>query len=257
MSYTVSKLSKISGVSVRTLHWYDEVGLLKPAYHGQNGYRYYEEEQLLTLQQILFFRELDLSLEEIRRILGGSAFDKMRALSIHKKALQNSLVRTKKLIKTIDKTLLHLKGETTMEHSELYYGFDSEKQKTYEKELKQILKEKNYQGEDLIEESRKRTKNWKKEDWSDVKKVSDTIYHDLAKAIGDGMSPDSDEVQTILEKHFAMIRRFYEPTKEVYLGLSEMYVEHPDFRKFYDAYHPELAEFLKKAMQIYAENRLD
>ena len=95
MSYTVKKLSKVSGVSVRTLHWYDEMELLKPAYHGQNGYRYYEEEQLLQLQQILFFRELDFSLQEIRRILGGSDFDKMHALTVHKKALQDSLARTK------------------------------------------------------------------------------------------------------------------------------------------------------------------
>lgn len=142
MAYTVKKLSKISGVSVRTLHWYDEVGILKPAYHGQNGYRYYEEEQLLLLQQILFFRELDFSLDEIRRIVNGSAFDQMRALTVHKKALQDSLARTKQLIKTIDKTLLHLRGETKMKDAELYYGFDSEKQKAYEKELRQILKDK-------------------------------------------------------------------------------------------------------------------
>ena len=88
MAYTVTKLAKISGVSVRTLHWYDEVGLLKPAYYGSNGYRYYEEEQLLILQQILFFRELGFELKQIQKILGRSDFDKIAALSSHRKVLQ-------------------------------------------------------------------------------------------------------------------------------------------------------------------------
>lgn len=256
MAYTVKKLSKISGVSVRTLHWYDEVGILKPAYHGQNGYRYYEEEQLLLLQQILFFRELDFSLDEIRRIVNGSAFDQMRALTVHKKALQDSLARTKKLIKTIDKTLLHLRGETKMKDAELYYGFDSEKQKAYEKELRQILKDKDYKGEDLIEESKKRTKNWKKEDWESLKADTDRIHKRLTEAMKKGLAHDSEEVQKITGEHFAMISRFYDPTKEVYIGLSQMYLEHPDFRKFYDAYDPKLAEFLAQAMNAFAESNL-
>lgn len=256
MAYTVKKLSSISGVSVRTLHWYDEVGLLKPAYHGQNGYRYYEEEQLLLLQQILFFRELDFSLDEIRRIVNGSAFDQMHALSVHKKALQDSLARTKKLIKTIDKTLLHIRGETKMKNAEFYYGFDSEKQKTYEKELREMLKEKDYQGEDLIEESKKRTKNWKKADWESYQVDSDLIHKQLTEAMKQGLSLDSKEVQEIVGQHFALISRFYDPTKEVYIGLSEMYLEHPDFRKFYDAYDTNLAEFLAKAMKVYAEAHL-
>ena len=76
MDYTVKELAQISGISIRPLHWYDEVGLLKPAYHGSNGYRYYEEEQLLILQQILFFRELGFELKKIRKVLGRGDFDK-------------------------------------------------------------------------------------------------------------------------------------------------------------------------------------
>jgi DNA-binding transcriptional MerR regulator len=87
MAYTVAKLAQISGVSIRTLHWYDEVGLLKPAYYGSNGYRYYEEEQLLILQQILFFRELGFELKQIQRVLGRSDFDKRVALSSHREVL--------------------------------------------------------------------------------------------------------------------------------------------------------------------------
>jgi DNA-binding transcriptional MerR regulator len=96
MAYTVKELAKISGVTVRTLHWYDEVGLLKPAYHGSNGYRYYEEEELLVLQQLLFFRELGFTLKQIQRVLGRSDFDKMVALRysasplLEKRSLMNN-----------------------------------------------------------------------------------------------------------------------------------------------------------------------
>ena len=100
MSYTVKKLADLSGVSVRTLHYYDEIGLLKPAYHSESGYRYYEEEQLLLLQQILFFRELEFPLKDIRRVLESNDFSKIKALSSHKKTFLKSLDRTKKLIKT-------------------------------------------------------------------------------------------------------------------------------------------------------------
>src|SRR4026207_514156 len=101
MAYTVKKLAKISGVTVRTLHFYDEVGLLKPAYYGSNGYRFYEEEQLLILQQILFYRELGFDLKQIQKGLGRTDFDKIEALTSHRKVLEKDLVRTRKLIKTI------------------------------------------------------------------------------------------------------------------------------------------------------------
>lgn len=135
MSYTVNKLSKLSGISVRTLHYYDEIGLLKPAYCGENNYRYYEEEQLLLLQQILFYRELGFQLNDINRIIHSDQFDKINALESHKKILNKDLNRTKNLIKTIDKTLFYLRGEATMNKEELYYGFDSEKQKNMNKNL--------------------------------------------------------------------------------------------------------------------------
>ena len=135
MVYTVTKLAKISNVSVRTLHWYDEIGLLKPAYHGANGYRYYEEEQLLILQQILFFRELGFELKQIASVLKRSDFDRISALSSHRKVLKKNVERTKKLIKTIDKTIEHLKGIKKMKDDEIYYGFSKEKQAEYEKQI--------------------------------------------------------------------------------------------------------------------------
>src|SRR5262245_60203157 len=114
MAYTVKKLAQTSGVSVRTLHFYDEAGLLKPAYYGANGYRFYEETQLLTLQQILFYRELGFELKQIKRILSRADFEKVAALKEHRKLLRKNLVRTSQLIETIDKTIQHLKGKTKM-----------------------------------------------------------------------------------------------------------------------------------------------
>src|SRR5215469_8320389 len=102
MAYTVKKLAAISGVSVRTLHFYDEAGLLKPAYYGANGYRFYEEPQLLRLQQILFYRELGFELKQIKRILGRGDFEKLAALKSHRQELRRKLARTSQLLVTID-----------------------------------------------------------------------------------------------------------------------------------------------------------
>ncbi|MGH7971279.1 MAG: MerR family transcriptional regulator [Limisphaerales bacterium] len=123
MAYTVNKVSVLSGVSVRTLHFYDETGLLKPAYVGANGYRYYEEPQLLTLQQILFYRELGFELKQIRRILGRADFEKIAALHSHRKVLEKNLARTRTLMETIDKTVQHLKGVKKMKSQEMFAGF--------------------------------------------------------------------------------------------------------------------------------------
>src|ERR1700724_1309914 len=123
MAYTVKQVAKMSGVSVRTLHFYDETGLLKPAYHRANGYRFYEEPQLLTLQQILFYRELGFELKQIERILGRADFEKVAALQSHRKVLQKNLARTRTLIETIDKTINHLKGKKKMKRKEMFRGF--------------------------------------------------------------------------------------------------------------------------------------
>src|SRR5579864_3919060 len=123
MAYPVKQVAAMSGVSVRTLHFYDETGLLKPAYYGVNGYRFYEEPQLLTLQQILFYRELGFKLKQIQRILRRADFEKVAALESHRKALQKNLARTRTLIETIDNTIHHLKGTKKMKSEEMFLGF--------------------------------------------------------------------------------------------------------------------------------------
>ena len=123
MAYTVKQVAAMSGVSVRALHFYDETGLLKPAYCGANGYRFYEEPQLLKLQQILFYRELGFELKKIKRILGRRDFEKIAALESHRKVLEQNLGRTHRLIETIDQTIKHLKGTRKMKSEEMFAGF--------------------------------------------------------------------------------------------------------------------------------------
>ncbi len=113
----------MSRVSVRTLHFYDESGLLKPAYYGANGYRFYEEPQLLVLQQILFYRELGFELRQIQRILARADFGKLAALQSHRKVMEKDLARTRRLIETVDKTIQHLKGKKKMKSQEMFAGF--------------------------------------------------------------------------------------------------------------------------------------
>src|SRR5581483_835643 len=122
-TYTVKQVAAMSGVSVRTLHYYDETGLLTPLRNGANGYRMYGEPQLLMLQQILFYRELGFELKEIERILSRADFEKVAALESHRKVLEEKLARTRTLIETVEKTIKHLKGKRMMKSEEMFVGF--------------------------------------------------------------------------------------------------------------------------------------
>src|SRR6185369_9023606 len=123
MAYTVKQLAVMSGVTVRTLHFYDEMALLKPAYIKANGYRIYEEPQLLVLQQILFYRELGFELKRIKEILSQRKFGRVAALKSHRQVLEKNVRRTRTLIETIDKTISHLKGTKKMKSKEMFAGF--------------------------------------------------------------------------------------------------------------------------------------
>lgn len=253
MAFTVKQLAKISSVSVRTLHWYDEIGLLKPAYQGANGYRYYEEKECLRLQQILFFKALEFPLNDIQKLLMQDDFDHIQALRAHRQILESDIDRKKQLLATIDKTIEHLRGKYKMSSEELYYGFDSKRQKEYEQYLV------TYQGlpaEKLLEQSRKRTAKWDKEEWDHVKNEGDVIHKELSHAIEQGLAASSKEVQAIIHRHYLMVSRFYDTSKAVYIGLTELYVEHSDFKKFFDAYHPKMLEFISEAMLFYANENL-
>lgn len=251
--YTVKQLAKLSGVSVRALHFYDEIGLLKPAYVGDNGYRYYENEQLLMLQQILFYRELGFPLGDIQKVLGATEFNKIAALKAHRTALEENVGKTRELIRTIDKTIAKLKGESTMSDQDLYQGFDKRLQKGYEKELVDRYGKK---AEDHIKESKERTKHWKKEDWERVGKENVALLRDLVVELEKGTAVSAPAVQKIIQLHFEWLCHFWTPNREAYTALGRLYVEHEGFRKFYEPFHPTLAPYLAEAMKAYAENKL-
>lgn len=251
MAYTVKKLAKLSGVSVRTLRFYDEIGLLKPAYYGDNHYRYYEEAQLLLLQQILFYRELGFQLGDMQRIISSPDFDKAAALESHRKTLENNLNQTKVLIETVDKTIAHLRGKEPMKLEEIFQGFNAEKQKMYEDFLVDSGVD-----ERLLQESKNKTKNWSKERWLEHKRDADKVHADLVEAIKHHFSPSSPEVQRIIQVHYQLTSRIWAPTKDSYIGLGELYASHPDFVKFYHDFHPQLLAFLREAMRVFAEKEL-
>lgn len=140
-----------------------------------------------------------------------------------------------------------------MQDKELYTGFDVEKQKEYETFL---VKYHGTVAENLIKESKKRTIDWGKQDWEDVKREGNEIFKALEVLINKDLSPDSDEVQALIHKHYQMIGRFYDASKGVYIGLGQLYCDHPDFRKYFEAHHPKMAEFLAEAMRVYAEKNL-
>ncbi|TXK85479.1 MerR family transcriptional regulator [Paenibacillus sp. N3.4] len=250
MTYTVKEVAQLTGISIRTLHYYDEIGLLKPAFYGGNGYRYYEKAQMLRLQQILFYRELDFGLNDIIRVMNSDTFDQLEALQTHKKQISQQRNRMSQLLDTIDKTIEHLKGEAAMKSEDLYLGFDSEKQAKYENEITEKY------GSEIVEESKRSTKNWKKEDYAAIKAGFEDLNKQLAEEIVKGAHVSDRAVQVLIGKHFALVSQSYKPTKVIYSGLGHMYVEHPEFRSMYDAHQPALAEFLRDAMQVYADEHL-
>ncbi|EHL31599.1 MerR family transcriptional regulator [Legionella drancourtii] len=253
MHYTVKQLAKISGVSSRTLRFYDEIDLLKPAFYGDNNYRYYGEEQLLILQQILFFRELGFPLNDIRRIIKSDGFDKLEALTAHKSILLEQFEKTAVLINTIDKTIAHIRGNVIMSDIEMYEGFDVQKQQEYE----HYLIKKGTMTQEEINTSWKNISHWKKSDWDVHKNEGEIISQGLVNAMLNQAKPDAHEVQDLIQKHYDWVKNFWVPTKTSYIGLGQMYLEHPDFRNFYTSYHPNLVEFLVEAMKIYAKEKLN
>jgi DNA-binding transcriptional MerR regulator len=247
MAYTVQKLASLSRVSVRTLHHYDEIGLLKPAYVGGNGYRYYGQEQLLLLQQILFFRNLGFELKKIREIVKKGDFDRIAALHSHRKMLMRELEKTRELIETIDNTIKHLQGKKKMKDNQFFKGLNSPKQKEYEKYLidsgRHTAKE--------LEVGRKRLEKWQPKDWEKVQAEWEDLLKDYVSSIEKG--PNSPEALTCVKRHLQYLRRFgIETKKEELVEKAHFYLGHPDWKKVFDAHNPKLQVFILAAVEAYA-----
>lgn len=243
--YTVKQLSSLAGVSIRTLHYYDEIGLLKPSKVGRNNYRYYTDEALFRLQQILFFREMELNLEQIKAILDAPNFDLVTALQSHRQTLQEKIERLQTLIHTVDTSILHLVGEVKMSQKKIFEGFSEEKQKQYEQEAMQQF------GEDRVKESIKLWNSYTDAQKEQIKQEGSQVYLDLVKNMDKGHA--SPDVQAILVRWHQHMRYFYEPSLEVLRGLGNGYNEHPDFNATFTAIHPDLPAFLQKAITHYVD----
>lgn len=234
--HTVKQLSKLAGVSVRTLHYYDEIGLLKPASIGVNGYRYYDSEALLRLQQILFYREMGFDLSSIKKVIDDPDFDRVTALQSHRHALQQEIERLNALIQTVDSTILYLVGEIHMSEKKIFAGFSPEKQRQYNEEAIQMW------GEGA-RQSIKRWNRYSGQEKDQIMQEGNAIYADLLASMDKGA--ESPEVQAVMVRWHQHMRHFYEPTPDVLRGLGEMYEDHPDFNATFSALHPEFPGFLK------------
>ncbi len=253
--YTVKQVAKLSGVSVRTLHHYDEIGLLKPESVGANGYRYYGRDELLRLQQILFHRELGFPLAEIAQVLDAPDFDRVAALKAHRARLEAETKRYRRLVRTIDETLAALRGGTAMDDRAMFRGFDPKKQAEHEAWLI------DNHGEDMrerIAQSKAGMKGWKQADFDSAQDEAAAIEAAMAKALADGLPADSAAVQALMARHHAWVALMWnrKPTGEAFAGLGQLYQGHPEFRARYEARAAGLTDYLTEAMRVFAERSL-
>ncbi|MCL4247507.1 MAG: MerR family transcriptional regulator [Anaerolineae bacterium] len=246
--YTVKQLSELAGVSIRTLHYYDEIGLLKPAEVGANGYRYYDDAALLRLQQILFYREIGLELLRIKDILDSPDFDLLAALRSHRKVLAAKIGRLQKLVSTVDSTIMHLAGEVEMSKKRLFEAFSDEKQKEYEREVRLQY------GPEIVNDSIKRWNSYTQTQRDIIMGEGSQIYIDMVDAIEAGRPPTSAEVQAILQRWHEHMRYFYEPTLDILRGLGHGYNSHPDFIANFQKLHVDLPAYLETAITQYVDD---
>ncbi len=244
MHFTVKQLAKMAGVSARTLHYYDEIGLLKPARHPGNGYRQYERAALLRLQQILFLRELGLSLEEIQAVLDRPDFDLLAALEQHRLALMDRQAHLAQLMQTVERTILYLKGSIDMADKELFAGFTEEEELRYTEEARQ-----QWGDTEAFRQSQQRWGSYSKEKKQEILQEGRQVYSQVMAAMPFG--PASPQAQAAIAHWHEHLRYFYEPSTEMLLGLAEMYNEQPEFAANFGKMHPDLAAFMRQAVGIY------
>jgi MerR family transcriptional regulator, thiopeptide resistance regulator len=242
--YTVKQLARLAGVTVRTLHHYDQIGLLKPSEIGDNSYRYYNDQALFRLQQILLFREMGMDLQSIREVFDRPDFDQVSALQAHRQALQTRIQRLKDLIKTVDTTIMHILGEVKMSNKTIFQGFSPEKQEQYEQEAIE-------QWGETARQSIRLWNSYSAEKKAAIMQEGGEIYTGIAARMD--LGPGCPEVQALLSQWHQHMRYFYEPALEGLRGLGEMYHDHPDFNATFNAIHPDLPAFLKAAIAIYVD----
>jgi MerR family transcriptional regulator, thiopeptide resistance regulator len=248
MDYTVKQLATLAGVSPRALHYYDQIGLLPPDSLGDNGYRYYGTAALLRLQQIMFFKELEFRLSDIKQILDRTDFDLVGALQAHRVALQQRARRLDRLVGTIDHTIAQIQGGTKMEPKKLFEEFSEEKQKEYDAEA-----QRRWGNTDAYKESQKRWKSYSAEQKKQMGLEGEAVYRDMVAAIP--LGPTSSQAQSCVARWRQHLRYFYEPSDEMLLGLADMYNDDPAFNATFQRIDPELAGFMRQAVQHFCAQR--
>lgn len=241
---TVKEVSKLTGISVRTLHYYDEIGLLKPTETTSAGYRIYNGEALGRLQQILFFRELGFALKDIRSILDNPSFDPRKALENHRRLLVMERDRLDGLICLADQTL---KGEMSMSFKEFDRSEIEEIQKEYAKEA-----EERWGNTDAYRESERKTSSYGTDDWKRIHQESNRLYQEFA-ANRDKPADDPNVQKLVKEWQEFISRNFYNCTNEILAGLGAMYTGDPRFAKNINQHGEGLADFMSKAIEVYCK----
>lgn len=251
MEYSVNKLAKLAGVSGRTLRYYDEVGLLAPARISSNGYRIYGPKEVDRLQQILFYRELGVSLQEIRKVLASPDFDGLAALEEHLEALLTRRTQLELLIGNVKKTIRNMKGEITMQDREKFEGFlqklldDNERR--YGKEIRAKY------GEERVDRSNAKVLEMSPEKYAEAEKLTFKLNETLRAAFEQG-DPSSELARKACELHKKWLCFYWDDySKEAHIGVAQSYVDDPRFTAYYDKIAPGCAAFLRDAVAIYCK----
>ena len=242
-SYTVGRVADLSGVTVRTLHHYDEVGLLSPGERSAAGYRIYEERDLERLQRILFYRELGFTLDEISTIVDDPHIDALGHLRRQRGLLTERIGRLNAMVDAIDYEMEARTMNIPLTPEERLEVFGEFRPEDYAEEAEQRWGE-----TEAYKESQRRVSSYTKEDWQRLKAEEEEIRARLATALDAGLAPESEEAMSAAEAHREYISRwFYECSYEIHRGLTEMYVSDERFRSNYDATAPGLAAFIRDA----------
>ena len=243
MKLTIKKLADYAGVSVRTLHYYDKVGLMKPESRSSSGYRYYGEDSVLRLQQILFFKELGFSLDDIKSILSQPDFDLLQALQAQRNLLFKKTKRVEELLRTLDTTIETIERKKTMQIKDYYRGFGEEEIEKFREEVRRRW------GEKTLEDSEERIVGMGRENFIELQarggKLFQTIYSNMAEGY------DSPFIQDLIRKWREWLENFHHYTDEEVLGLGRAYSQNPDFARFFYQYSDELPQFLTNAIEYY------
>lgn len=251
MEYKINEMAKLAGVSVRTLHHYDKIGLLKPKAVSESGYRFYSEIEIEKLQQILFFKELEFSLNDIKEIINSPDYDRKSVLKTHKKLLQEKRNRLNEVINTLEKTLNSMEGKNIMAKKEMFKGFDMTDVEKHKNEYAKEAKEK-YGDSDAYKESEKKTSKYDKADWERITLEGNTIFKSIASNMD--KDPNTEEVQKLVAKWRNHIsKNFYNCTPEIFRGLTLTYEYDERFKNNIDQFGEGLTEYLCKAMNIYCD----